>query len=59
MKFLFDNQILKNNPICEGCEHPKKLLKAKNRVNSKILRYLKKGKDKHDNKFNIRNGSIF
>ena len=59
IKFLLDNKILKNNPICYKCHRPMKLVNDKLRVDGKIWRCSKKGYNKHDNRINIRNGSIF
>ena len=59
LKFLFDNNILKNNLICEICDHPMNLVNIKNRIDGKIWRCKKKGLEPHDIKVNIRNNSIF
>ena len=59
LKFLFDNNILKNNLICEVCEHPMNLVNIKKRIDGKIWRCKKKGLEPHDIKVNIRNNSIF
>ena len=53
------NDILKNNPVCEKCDKPMKLVKNKHRIDGKIWRSRNKGDDKHDIKLNIRKGSIF
>ena len=58
-KFLCDNNILLQNPICEKCNKIMKLSKNKKRIDGKIWRCTKKGANKHDNKINIRAGSIF
>ena len=59
LKFLFDNNILKNNLICEVYEHPMNLVNLKKRIDGKIWRCKKKGLEPHDIKVNIRNNSIF
>ena len=42
LKFLFELNILKNNLICEVCEHPMNLVNIKNRIDGKIWRCKKK-----------------
>ena len=59
IKFLFDNKLLKNSPICYKCHQTMKLVNDKQRVDRKIWRCSKKGNNKHDNRLNIRNGSVF
>ena len=59
INFLFDNKLLKNNPICYKCHQQMKLVKDKKRVDGRIWRCSKKGNNKHDNRINIRNGSVF
>ena len=58
-KILLDNNILLHNPICEKCNNSMKLTKNKNRIDGKICRCTNKGVNKHDNKINLRIGSIF
>ena len=59
INFLFDNKLLKNNPICYKCNQQMKLVKDNKRVDGRIWRCSKKGNNKHDNRINIRNGSVF
>ena len=59
LQFLIQNDIIKNNPICEICDHPMKLVKIKKRIDGKIWRCKKKGLEPHDTKVHIRNNSIF
>ena len=42
LQFLIQNNIIKNNPICEICDHPMKLVKIKKRIDGKIWRCKKK-----------------
>ena len=59
LKFLTDNNILANNPICKVCDLPMKLVNIKTRIDGKIWRCKKKGLVPYDIKINIRNNSIF
>ena len=59
LDFLFENDLIKNNPKCEVCDNQMKLVKMKSRIDGKIWRCKKKGNDPHDIKLNIRKGSIF
>ena len=46
IKFLFDNKLLENSPICYKCHQTMKLVNDKQRVNEKIWRCSKKGNNK-------------
>ena len=42
IKLLMDNNILKNNIMCDICDHPMNLVNIKNRIDGKIWRCKKK-----------------
>ena len=42
LDFLFENDLIKNNPKCEVCDNQMKLVKMKSRIDGKIWRCKKK-----------------
>ena len=59
INFCLNTHLIKQNPICNKCGNKMKLEKDKKHLDGIIWRCTKRGINKHDNRIDIINGSIF
>ena len=59
INFFHDTHLINKTNICNRCGSEMKLVKDKTRIDGLIWRCAKRGINRHDNRINLRKGSIF